>query len=132
MGIKSGIWLLEKVPSGEFLGARHPSKEQTLTSTWNREQLSIRRASTSFIETAKSLGHDVSKISVSPSTVYRARAISRSKMAKKIEETLFENPSHLVLHWDSKLLPSVANGSVKILEDIIAVLVTGKDFEHLP
>ena len=52
-------------------------------------------------------------------------------MAKKIEESLFENPPHLVLHWDSKLLPSVAHGSVKTLEDRVAVLVTGKDFEHL-
>ena len=30
MGTKRGIWLLEKVPSGEFLGARLPSKEQVL------------------------------------------------------------------------------------------------------
>ena len=52
-------------------------------------------------------------------------------MAKKIEESLFENPPHLVLHWDSKLLPSVAHGSVKTLEDRVAVLITGKDFEHL-
>ncbi|GBM46513.1 hypothetical protein AVEN_109510-1 [Araneus ventricosus] len=52
-------------------------------------------------------------------------------MAKKIEETLFENPPHLVLHWDSKLLPSVAHESVKTLEDIVSVLVTSKDFEHL-
>ncbi|CAH0561738.1 unnamed protein product [Brassicogethes aeneus] len=105
--------------------------DQTLTSTWDREQLSIRQASTSFIATAKSLGHDVSKISVSPSTVYRARAINRRKMAKKIEESLFENPPYLVLHWDSKLLPSVAHRSVKTLEDRVAVLVSGKDFEHL-
>ncbi|GBM45775.1 hypothetical protein AVEN_208093-1 [Araneus ventricosus] len=102
-----------------------------LTSIWDREQLSIRQASTSYRETAKSLGHDISKISVSKATVYRARAICRSKMAKKIEETLFENPPHFVLHWDSKLLPSVAHGSVKTLEDIVAVLVTRKDFEHL-
>ncbi|CAH1098577.1 unnamed protein product [Psylliodes chrysocephalus] len=47
-------------------------------------------------------------------------------MARKIEETLFENPPPLVLHWDSKLLPSVAHG-----KDRVAVLVTGKDFEHL-
>lgn len=30
MGTKRGIWLLEKMPSGEFLGARLPSKEQVL------------------------------------------------------------------------------------------------------
>ena len=79
--------------------------DQTLTSTWDREQLSTRQASSSFIATAKSLGHDVSQISVSPSTVYRARVINKDKLAKKIEESLFENPPLLV--WDSKLLPSV-------------------------
>ncbi|GBL90232.1 hypothetical protein AVEN_130347-1 [Araneus ventricosus] len=47
-------------------------------------------------------------------------------MAKEIEETLFENPPHLVLHWDSKLLPSVAHGCVKSLEDIVAVPVALK------
>ncbi|GBN54101.1 hypothetical protein AVEN_69432-1 [Araneus ventricosus] len=100
--------------------------DHTLTSTWDLEQLSIRQESTSFIETAKSLDHVVS-----PATVYQARAIKTSKMPKKIEETIFENPPHLVLHWDSKMLPSVAIWSVKSLEDGVAVLVTGKDFEHL-
>lgn len=105
--------------------------DQTIISTWDREKLSVRQASTSFIAAAKSLGHDVSKISVSPSTVHRARSINRSQMAKKIEESLFQNPPHLVLHWDSKLLRSVAQGRVKALEDRVAVLVTGKNFEHL-
>lgn len=101
----------------------------TLTTTWDREQLSNRQASSSFIAAAKSLGHDVSDISISPSTVYRARVANRSEMAQKIEATLFQNPPPLVLHWDSKLLPSVASG--KNLEDRVAVLVTGKQFEHL-
>ncbi|GBM05013.1 hypothetical protein AVEN_60212-1 [Araneus ventricosus] len=30
MGTKRGIWVIENVPSGEFLGARLPSKEQVL------------------------------------------------------------------------------------------------------
>jgi hypothetical protein len=37
----------------------------------------------------------------------------------------------LVLHWDSKLLPTTATENVKTLEDRIAVVVTGQDFEHL-
>ncbi|GBN32836.1 hypothetical protein AVEN_94656-1 [Araneus ventricosus] len=52
-------------------------------------------------------------------------------MAKNIEESLFENPPHWVLHWDSKLLLSIAHWSVKTLEYRVAVLVTGKDFEYL-
>ncbi|CAH1108320.1 unnamed protein product [Psylliodes chrysocephalus] len=92
--------------------------DQTLTSTWDREQLSIRQASTSFIATAKSLGHE---IFVSPSTDCRARVVNRRKMARKIEEMLFENPSPLVLYYDSKLLPSVAYGNVKNSKDRVAV-----------
>ncbi|XP_077155302.1 uncharacterized protein LOC143817697 [Ranitomeya variabilis] len=114
-----------------YSGRRLKPLDHTLTATWDREQLSIRQASTSFIATAKSLGHDVSCISISPSTVFRARAINRRQMAENMEKSLFENPPHLDLHWDSKLLPSVACGSVKTLEDGVAVLVTGKDFEHL-
>ncbi|CAH1100008.1 unnamed protein product [Psylliodes chrysocephalus] len=100
--------------------------DQTLTSTWDREQLSIKQASTSSIAIAKSLGHDVF-----PSTVYQARVVNRRKMARKIKETLFENSPPLVLHWDSELLPSVAHGNVNTLEDRVAVLVTDKDFKHL-
>ena len=58
--------------------------DQTLTSTWDQEQLSIRQASSSFIATAKSLSHDVSEISISPSNFYRALVINRGKLAKKI------------------------------------------------
>ncbi|CAH1100911.1 unnamed protein product [Psylliodes chrysocephalus] len=101
--------------------------DQTLTSTWNQEQFYSRQASTSFVVTAKSLGHDVSKIFVSPSIVYQARVVNRRKMARKIKK----NPPPWVLHWERKLLPSVAHGNVKTLEDRVAILVTGKNFEQL-
>src|SRR6267154_597686 len=45
----------------------------TLTATWDREQLSVLQASSSFIATAISHGHDVSQIALSPATVHRAR-----------------------------------------------------------
>ncbi|CAH1098704.1 unnamed protein product [Psylliodes chrysocephalus] len=80
---------------------------------------------------AKSLGYDVSINFVTSSTVYRARVVNRGKMARKIEETLFENSPPLVLHWDGKLLLSVTHGNVKTLEDRVVVLVTDKDFKHL-
>ncbi|CAH1102758.1 unnamed protein product [Psylliodes chrysocephalus] len=54
-----------------------------VTSTWDRKQLSIKQASTSFIATAKSLGHDISKLFVSPSTVYRARVANKRKNGKE-------------------------------------------------
>lgn len=116
-----------KVP--RLISSKLRPLDRTLTATWDREKLSNRQASTSFIATAKSLGHDVSDISISPSTVYRARVANRTQMAKDIEKSLFENPPPLVLHWDSKLLPSVT--SINNLEDRVAVFVTGKNFEHL-
>lgn len=36
-----------------------------------------------------------------------------------------------VLHWDRKLVPSVTYGNFNTLEDIVAFLVTGKEFENL-
>lgn len=82
-------------------------------------RLSNRQASTSFIATAKSLGHDVSQIPISASSVQRARLTNVRQMAKEIENNLFENPPPLELHWDSKLLPSVSSG--KSVEDRVAV-----------
>lgn len=40
----------------------------------------------------------------------------------------FEKHPHFLLHWDSKLLLSVANGSVKTLDDRAGVLVNDKEF----
>lgn len=77
------------------------------------------------------LSHDVSKIPVPPASVYRPRAINRSKTSKKLGKLLFKNTPSFLLNWDSKVLPSFSNESVKTLEHKVVVLASGKDFEHL-
>ena len=49
--------------------------------------------------------------------------------ATKSEEEAFKHPPHLILHWVGKLLPQATNRLN--LEDRIAVMATGKDFEEL-
>ena len=87
------------------------------------------QASASFIMAAKSLGHDVTKISVSPATVQRVRTTNRAKTALQWEMHAFQDPLLLVLHWDGKLLPKA--GRKRKHEDRIALIVTGMSFEQL-
>lgn len=49
--------------------------------------------------------------------------------ATKSEEEAFKHPPYLILHWVGKLLPQATNRLN--LEDRIAVMATGKDFEEL-
>lgn len=55
---------------------------------------------------------------------------NRSQMVKDIEELVFKNILHLVLHWDCSSLPKIATGNVKTPEDQFPA-VTAKDFEVL-
>ncbi|GBM05014.1 hypothetical protein AVEN_60213-1 [Araneus ventricosus] len=57
--------------------------DKILTSTWDQEQLSIRQASISFIATSKSLGHDVSEISVSLATFTKLGRSIKVKWQRK-------------------------------------------------
>ena len=100
-----------------------------LTSLWDREGLSVRQASASYIATAKSLGVDKSHLVISPSMVHRMRAKNRELYAKKFEETVFKDHPHLVLHWDGKLLPQAFN--TWSVEERIALVFSGVDFEEI-
>lgn len=111
-----------------------PSKKQNpitpaLTTTWDRENLSSRQAAASFVATASALGHDVLGIATSASTVHRMRRKHRETEARHLEEEAFQSPPPLVLHWDGKLIPSMT--SSRILEERIAVVLTGANFEEL-
>ena len=102
--------------------------DANLTS-WDRENLSVRQASASFIAAAKTLGVEPSKIAVSPSTVHRTRTKNREIIAKQLESEAFTNPPSLVLHWDGKLLPQAS--SKWDMEDQIAIVATGVEFEEI-
>ena len=126
-----------KAPLSKFprrpLPSSTPSKQSSvsleLSSTWDREGLSVRQASSTFIATAKSLGHDVSSLAISPATVHRIRAKHREQLATSSEADAFRDPPPLVLHWDGKLLPQAT--SKYVMEERIAVVATGEGFEEL-
>ncbi|KAG0724840.1 hypothetical protein GWK47_039783 [Chionoecetes opilio] len=95
-----------------------------IISTWDREKLSVRQATSTFAATAQVLGMDIESMAVSKSTVHRARIAGREQAAEKIVELRNQEiPERLVLHWDGKLLPSLSGDT----EDRIAVLLTGED-----
>ncbi|KAG0721992.1 hypothetical protein GWK47_045298 [Chionoecetes opilio] len=73
-----------------------------------------------------SLGHDIEHITVSRSSIHRARVKNREEIAMSLS---FKPEVPLVLHWDGKLLPSLADG--RSLEERVAVLVSGEDTEEL-
>ena len=100
------------------------NKEMTLS--WDRDNLSVRAATSSFAAAAIALGHNIDQLTLSRSSVHRARVKNREEIAASLTRGT-EEP--LVLHWDGKVLPNITDG--KSLEERIAVLVTGEDTEEL-
>lgn len=105
------------------------SLDVNITSCWDRERLSVRQASASYIATAKSLGVDTSHLAISPSTVHRKQAKNRELLAKELEGEAFKDSPHLVLHWDGKLHPQALDKWN--IEDQIAVVASGVNFEEI-
>ncbi|KAG0706301.1 hypothetical protein GWK47_024338 [Chionoecetes opilio] len=109
---------------------RRPPTENKLTKeltlAWERDNPSIRAATFSYAAAAMSLGHDIEHITVSRSSIHRARVKNREEIAMSLS---FKPEVPLVLHWDGKLLPSLADG--RSLEERVAVLVSEEDTEEL-
>ncbi|KAG0730067.1 hypothetical protein GWK47_029052 [Chionoecetes opilio] len=121
-----------KAPTPAKCPRRRPPKKnmnkltKELTLAWERDNLSIRAATSSYAAAAMSLGHDIEHITVSRSSIHRARVKNREEIAMSLS---FKPEVPLVLHWDGKLLPSLADG--RSLEERVAVLVSGEDTEEL-
>ncbi|KAG0717858.1 hypothetical protein GWK47_053608 [Chionoecetes opilio] len=119
-----------KAPTPAKCPRRRPPKEKKLTKeltlAWERDNLSIRATTSSYAAAAMSLGHDIEHITVSRSSIHRARVKNREEIAMSLS---FKPEVPLVLHWDGKLLPSLADG--RSLEERVAVLVSGEDTEEL-
>ncbi|KAG0704764.1 hypothetical protein GWK47_002736 [Chionoecetes opilio] len=138
-GLSSSSTTSSEDDDGDFkapatkLSRRAPTNKLSLnielTSAWDREGLSVRQASSAYIATAKDLGHDVSQLVISPSTVHRARTRNRETLAIQLEREAFKDPPPLVLHWDGKLLPKATSKWAS--EDRIAVVATGQNFEEI-
>ena len=76
---------------------------------------------------AKALGHDVSSMTLSRSSVRRSCYRNREKQATVEQEFIRSTP--LLLHWDGKLLPDITGSKETV--DRIVVLVTGAGEEML-
>ena len=76
---------------------------------------------------AKALGHDVSSMTLSRSSIRRSRYRNREKQATVEQEFIRSTP--LLLHWDGKLLPDITGSKETV--DRIAVLATGGGEEML-
>ncbi|KAG0726827.1 hypothetical protein GWK47_035815 [Chionoecetes opilio] len=100
-----------KAPPPAKCPRRRPPKENKLTKeltlAWERDNLSIRAATSSYAAAAMSLGHDIEHITVSRSSIHRARVKNREEIDMSLS---FKPEVLLVMHWDGKLLPSLADG----------------------
>lgn len=81
--------------------------------------------------TAVAHGHDVQDMTLSSSSVHRARAENRKAVAADINSMIQIQPSiqgPLTIHWDGKLLPGI---TICDKVDILQVIVIGIDNESL-
>lgn len=99
-----------------------------VVTTMDRVNLSGRNAMFVIGSVAKALGTQAEDISLSHSTIHRMRKKVREVVVES-DKASFSPQNPLVLHWDSKLLPSITGGVEKV--DRVAVLVTGGGTEKL-
>ena len=81
-----------------------------------------------FSSVAKALGHPLDDLTLSRSTIRRARIATRKEVSETDKE-YFSTEHPLQLHWDGKMLPDIGGGTETV--DRIAVLVTGNGIEKL-
>lgn len=78
-------------------------------------------------ETASSLEHDIRSLTVSRSSIHRARAQSRSATMKRLKSE-FASTVPLTVHWDGNLMEDLTN---KEHVDRLPILVSGVGMEQL-
>ena len=94
----------------------------------DRVNLPDRRAAFVVGTVAKALGHNISDMTLSRSSIRRSRNKNREMQASVHQEFINNKPA-LLLHWDGKLLPDITGGKETV--DRIAVLVTSSGEEML-
>lgn len=75
---------------------------------------------------AQALGHDLSDLTLSRSSIRRSRRETRQVVAQQAKED-FHPSGPIILHWDGKMLQEMGGKTV----DRIAILASGPDFEKL-
>ncbi|KAK0045420.1 hypothetical protein Bpfe_025146 [Biomphalaria pfeifferi] len=117
----------KKRPNKTEIGCHTVLFTKHVTSALDRNQTSDREALRLMIPIAAALGHDPSSLTVSRSTIQRARKKARCEQAADIKVS-FKPDYPLVLHWDGKMLPEILGlGEV----DRLPVLVSGDGSKKL-
>lgn len=98
-----------------------------VTSALDRSKVTDRQAVHLLAAAAHSLGRSVDDVTVSRSSIQRARCANRSNTAADVK-TSFDPQVPLTVHWDGKLLPDLV-GREKV--DRLPVIVTGYNVECL-
>ena len=95
----------------------------------DRVNVTDRKATMVIAAVAKNLGNDLEKVTLSRSTVRRARKSNRQSYARQKRNDFAPN-APLLLHWDGKMLPGLTRVHAD-RENRVAVLVTWKINEML-
>ena len=98
-----------------------PIVTSELSAALDRTNVSNRTATFILAETARSLGHEISSLSVNYESIRRARLKFRKQTAQT-EKASFDPSVPLVVHWDGKMLPDIT-GSARV--DRLPILVSG-------
>ena len=111
-------------------GKRKKFMTTDVCSALDRTKVSDRQAVHLIGATAVALGHDIKEVTLSRSTVHRARVTSRAETAVQVRRQFLSDSAGtpLVVHWDGKLLPDTT-GNEKV--DRLPVIVTGNQIEQL-
>ena len=124
------------VPSSKSCNSESHSKKKKsrivlssdVTSSLDRVNISDRRALFVVGIVAQALGQSVEELSISRSTIRRARCRNRETVTA-VDKAAFHSDDPLILHWDSKLLPDINSYSSKV--DRVVILVSGGGKEKI-
>lgn len=93
----------------------------------DRTKTSSRSATHILAAAATSVGHNISHLNLSHSTIHRSRINIRRKVAERLKQNL-NVANHLTVHWDGRLVPE--SGKQKKVERVPGI-VSGLDTEQL-
>lgn len=104
------------------VGGRNNILSDNVTSVLDRTNLSVRQAAFVINNVAISLGHDVSKLASSRSTIHNRRRSNRCKIAAQIKGN-FTTQNPVCVHWDGKLLRDLIDNNKTV--DRLPVIISG-------
>lgn len=123
-----------KVPSSSATSLSSAKRAKNIISSpevagaLDRMNIPDRAAMFVVASVAKALGHPLNDLTLSRSSIRRARMTIRNEVSETDKE-YFSTDYPLLLHWDGKMLPDIGGGKQTV--DRIAVLVTGNGIEQL-